>query len=103
MVVHRTLRRQAQEFLEKPFVGRRAQLFEYIMAPDERSLYDDVTSYLLRPDLFAFEGRSRQLLLLSFHRLMASSNAALASGLEGVASRLRNMATGCPGATCEAG
>ena len=32
-VVHRTLRRQAQEFLEKPFVGRRAQLFEYTMAP----------------------------------------------------------------------
>lgn len=96
MVVHRTLRRQAQEFLEKPFVGRRAQLFDYTMSPDERSLYDDVTSYLLRPDLFAFEGRSRQLLLLSFHRLMASSIAALASGLEGVASRLRNIAVGRP-------
>jgi adenine-specific DNA-methyltransferase len=101
IVVHRTLRRQAQEFLEKPFVGRRAQLFEYTMAPDERSLYDDVTGYLLRPDLFAFEGRSRQLLLLSFHRLMASSIAALAKGLEGVASRLRNMAGGRPGAATE--
>jgi adenine-specific DNA-methyltransferase len=97
MVVHRTLRRQAQEFLEKPFVGRRAQLFEYTMAPDERLLYDDVTNYLLRPDLFAFEGRSRQLLLLSFHRLMASSIAALARGLEGVASRLRNIARGHAG------
>jgi hypothetical protein len=101
MVVHRTLRRQAQEFLEKPFVGRRAQLFEYTMAPDERSLYDDVTGYLLRPNLFAFDGRSRQLLLLSFHRLMASSIAALASGLEGVAARLRNMARGRPGAADE--
>jgi hypothetical protein len=98
IVVHRTLRRQAQEFLEKPFVGRRAQLFEYAMAPDERSLYDDVTGYLLRPDLFAFEGRSRQLLMLSFHRLMASSIAALASGLEGVASRLRHIASGRPAA-----
>ena len=32
-VVQRTLRRQAQEFLDRPFVGRRARLFEYRMSP----------------------------------------------------------------------
>ena len=50
-VVQRTLRRQVQEFLDRPFVGRRAQLFEYRMSPDERALYDDVTDYVLSPTL----------------------------------------------------
>ena len=90
-VVQRTLRRQAQEFLDRPFVGRRAQLFEYRMSRDERALYDDVTDYLLSPTLHAFRGNARQLLLLGFHRRMASSIPALAESLDRVASRLRGM------------
>jgi len=90
-VLQRTLRRDAQLFLEKPFVGREARLFEYVMAPEEKALYNDVTQYLLEPGILAFEGRHRQLLLLSFHRLMASSNAALAASLQGVAKRLGRM------------
>ena len=93
-VVKRTLRRQAQEFLDKPFVGRRAQLFEYRMSPAERALYDDVTDYLLAPRLHAFQGSARQLLLLGFHRRMASSTAALAESLERVAARLRALLGG---------
>ena len=93
-VVKRTLRRQAQEFLDKPFVGRRAQLFEYLMSPAERALYDDVTEYLLAPRLYAFHGSARQLLLLGFHRRMASSTAALAESLERVAGRLRALLGG---------
>ena len=95
-VVQRTLRRQAQEFLDKPFVGRRAKLYEYSMSPDEKRLYDDVTNYLLSPSLNAFQGRSRQLLLIGFHRIMASSTAALANSLERVADRLRQMRQGAP-------
>ena len=95
-VVQRTLRRQAKEFLDEPFVGRRAQLFEYTMSVAERALYDDVTDYLLRPRLYAFQGRSRQLLLLGFHRRMASSTAALAASLDRVAERLRDMLDGEP-------
>ena len=93
-VVKRTLRRQAQEFLDKPFVGRRAQLFDYRMSPAERALYDDVTEYLLAPRLYAFHGSARQLLLLGFHRRMASSTAALAESLERVAGRLRALLGG---------
>ena len=96
-VVQRTLRRQAQEFLDKPFVGRRAELYEYSMSPEEKKLYDDVTVYLLTPSLCAFQGRSRQLLLLQFHRLMASSTAALAKSLDKVATRLRAMPSGVAG------
>ena len=93
-VVQRTLRRQAQEFLDQPFVGRRAQLFEYRMSPEERGLYDDVTEYILQTNSHAFSGKSRQLLLLGFHRRMASSVAALAESLERVAARLRRLIDG---------
>jgi superfamily II DNA or RNA helicase len=93
-VVQRTLRRQAQEFLERPFVGRRAQIFEYSMTPQEKSLYDDVTAYLLEPQLFAFRGNQRRLLLIGFHRLMGSSVPALSASLRKVAERLNNILSG---------
>lgn len=87
-VLKRTLRRDAQPFLEHPFVERRARLFEYEMTADERALYDDVTAYLLEPDLCAFPGSSRRLLLIGFHRRMASSSRALAASLRNVEKRL---------------
>src|SRR6266536_995343 len=90
-VLQRTLRRQAQEFLDRPFTQRRCRLYEYAMSEDERSLYDDVTEYLLQPSLYAFAGRQRRLLLIGFHRRMASSIPALASSLEKVAARLRRL------------
>ena len=93
VVMQRTLRRQAQGFLEKPFVNREARLFDYAMSPAERSLYEDVTRYLLEPDLQAFQGSHRQLLLLGFHRRLASSTRALAASLGRVAGRLRGMFT----------
>jgi adenine-specific DNA-methyltransferase len=94
MVLQRTLRRQAQEFLDRPFTQRRCRLYEYAMSDDERSLYDDVTEYLLEPSLYAFAGRQRRLLLIGFHRRMASSIAALAASLENVAARLRRLQAG---------
>ena len=93
-VVKRTLRRQAMPYLERPFVGRQARLYQYSMSPAEKALYDDVTEYLLEPDLFAFSGRARRLLLMGFHRRMASSKAALAASLAGVAARLRRLLEG---------
>jgi len=100
MVLQRTLRRQAQEFLDRPFTQRRCRLYEYAMSDDERSLYDDVTEYLLQPSLCAFAGRQRRLLLIGFHRRMASSLSALAASLDNVAARLRRLEAGlAPGDT----
>src|SRR5438876_1338596 len=96
VVLQRTLRRQAQEFLDRPFTQRRCRLYEYAMSDDERSLYDDVTEYLLQPSLYAFAGRQRRLLLIGFHRRMASSIPALAASLENVAARLRRLQGGLP-------
>lgn len=93
-VVQRTLRRQAQDFLEKPFVERQARLFEYEMSVDERALYDDVTKYLLEPGIVAFRGKHRQLLLIGFHRRMASSTRALSVSLQRIADRLRRSVSG---------
>ncbi len=93
-VLQRTLRRQAQEFLDRPFTQRRCRLYEYEMSSDERSLYDDVTEYLLQPSLYAFAGSQRRLLLIGFHRRMASSIPALAASLENVAARLRRLKAG---------
>jgi adenine-specific DNA-methyltransferase len=64
------------------------------MSEAERSLYDDVTEYLLEPSLYAFAGRQRRLLLIGFHRRMASSINALAASLENVAARLRRLRAG---------
>src|SRR5438045_4622493 len=94
VVLQRTLRRQAQEFLDRPFTQRRCRLYEYTMSDDEKSLYDDVTEYLLQPSLYAFAGSQRRLLLIGFHRRMASSIPALASSLENVALRLRRLQSG---------
>jgi len=103
VVVQRTLRRQAQDFLEQPFVGREARLFEYTMSPAEKALYDDVTRYLLEPGIQAFRGGQRQLLLLGFHRRMASSTRALAASLRNVASRLRRKLSKADSSDAERG
>src|SRR6476469_4959902 len=94
IILQRTLRRQAQEFLDRPFTQRRCRLYEYAMSDAERLLYDDVTEYLLEPSLYAFSGRQRRLLLIGFHRRMASSISALAASLENVAARLRRLQQG---------
>ena len=93
-VVQRTLRRQAQEFLPQPFVDRHAKTFSYRLSDEEQALSDDVTDYLLTPRLAAFSGRSRKLLLIGFHRRMASSRDALAKSLGQVEARLENLLDG---------
>jgi hypothetical protein len=100
-VLRRTLRRQAQAFLTRPFVARQARLFEYPMAENEKKLYEDVTAYVMSTNGAAFRGNHRRLLLIGFHRRMASSAAALAATLEKVAARLKRMLQSDPGSDQE--
>lgn len=88
-VLQRTLRRQAQEFLEVPMAPRRAKIIEYSMSPEERQLYDEVTLWLMNPESCAFEGGHRKLVLIGLMRRMASSLAALSASLAKVAARVR--------------
>ncbi|MBL4685113.1 MAG: hypothetical protein JKY37_11030, partial [Nannocystaceae bacterium] len=95
-ICQRTLRRQAQEFMRQPFVDRRTQLFEYRMSEAEQALYDDVTAYIMTPNLCAFRGGQRRLLLIGFRRRMASSTKALAASLARVAERLQQLCLPSP-------
>jgi adenine-specific DNA-methyltransferase len=88
-VLQRTLRSQAKDFLEVPFVERQATLLEYELTAEEKDLYQQVTAWLMEPYLCSFDGKNRRLLLIGFHRRMASSLAALSSSLEKIAERLR--------------
>ena len=88
-VLQRTLRRQAQNFLEVPFVERQAKTIEYSVTDEERKLYLDITAWLMSPELYAFPAISRRILIVGFHRRMASSMAALEASLQNVAARLR--------------
>jgi adenine-specific DNA-methyltransferase len=93
-VLQRTLRRQAQEFLEIPFVERRTKLIEHGMNAEETQLYKELTAWVMQPQLFSFRGNSRRLLLINFLRRMGSSVAALRSSLEKVANRLKTQLAG---------
>jgi hypothetical protein len=88
-VLQRTLRSQAKQFLAIPFVDRQTRVIEYAMSPREKELYDAVTAWLMQPNLYSFRSTG-PLLIIAFHRRMASSLAALAASLEAVAERLRN-------------
>ncbi len=96
-VCQRTLRRQAQEFMKQPFRRRFARLFTYEMSTQERTLYEDVSSWLLDPKSASFGGAFRRLLIIGFHRRMASSQRALAASLRNVAERLRKRIAGVQG------
>ncbi len=96
-VCQRTLRRQAQEFMAEPFRRRQAKLFGYTMTPPERALYDEVTAWLMDPKSCAFRGSHRRLLLIGFHRRMASSHRALAASLRNVEVRLERQLRGVMG------
>src|SRR5262249_49258749 len=58
---------------------------------EEKELFQQVTAWLMEPYLCSFGGKNRRLLLIGFHRRMASSLAALSSSLEKVAERLRKQ------------
>ena len=60
------------------------------LLPDGWYQDHDVTAWLMREDLQAFRGSQRHLLLIGFHRRMASSLAALSVSLQRVAQRLRD-------------
>jgi superfamily II DNA or RNA helicase len=95
-VQQRTLRKQAQEFLEFPFVERQAKVIEYSMNDEEKAIYEGVTAWLMDPYLCSFSSKNRRLLQIGFHRRMGSSLAALQASLEKVVARLESQLAQLP-------
>jgi len=87
-VCKRTLRRQVLEYIK--FTNRTAVTQEFFPTPEEQQLYDLVSSYLQRDNLYALPSSQRSLMTLILRKLLASSTFAIAGTLEGLAYKLEN-------------
>ncbi|SNT01555.1 Helicase conserved C-terminal domain-containing protein [Micrococcales bacterium KH10] len=82
----RTLRRDADKYIH--FTQRLPLTVEFTPSPDEARLYELVSDYLQRDELFAFAGSQRHLAALIIRKRLGSSTYAVASTLERIANRL---------------
>ena len=85
-ICKRTLRRQVLEYVK--YTNRHALVQEFVPSPDEQRLYDLVSDYLQRPNLYALPASQRQLVTLILRKLLASSTYAISGTLDGLANRL---------------
>jgi hypothetical protein len=63
-------------------------LQEFTPRDDEKQLYDLVSDYLQRPNLYALPPRQRTLMTLILRKLLASSTYAISGTLQGLADKL---------------
>lgn len=88
-VCQRTLRRQVQEYIR--YTSRIPITVSFTPSDDEQLLYDRVTEYLQRPELFALPVQQRHLMTLMLRKLLASSSHAIAGTLTGLTERLGKL------------
>jgi adenine-specific DNA-methyltransferase len=83
---HRTLRRQVTQYV--PYTARHAIVEEFSPEENEDLLYQLVSEYLARDNLFALPPAQRTLMTLVLRKLLASSTYAIAGALQTMARRL---------------
>jgi len=88
----RTLRKQVIEYI--PFTERLAITQDFTPTPEEQKLYDLVSDYMQREELYAIPTANRALITLVLRKLLASSTFAIAGTLRKMANRLEGTATG---------
>lgn len=88
-ICQRTLRRQVLEYV--PYTNRKAIVQEFFPSAEEQKLYDLVSDYLQRPNLFALPASQRQLMTLILRKLLASSTYAISGTLEALSSKLEEI------------
>ncbi len=89
-ICKRTLRKQVLEYVK--YTNRHALVQEFTPSPEEQRLYELVSDYLQRPNLYALPASQRQLMTLILRKLLASSTYAISGTLEGLAQRLELVA-----------
>ena len=89
-ICQRTLRRQVLEYI--PYTNRKAIVQEFFPTPEEQKLYDLVSDYLQRPNLFALPASQRQLMTLILRKLLGSSTFAISSTLGALSAKLESIA-----------
>lgn len=85
-ICKRTLRRQVLEYIN--YTNRTCILQEFTPGTDEQKLYDLVSEYLQRPNLYALPPGQRTLMTLILRKLLASSTYAISGTLQGLADKL---------------
>lgn len=86
-ICKRTLRRQVLEYIR--YTNRIAITHEYTPRSDEQELYEEISAYLQKDQLYALPSSQRELMTLMLRKLLASSSFAIASTLEKLVIRLR--------------
>jgi superfamily II DNA/RNA helicase len=85
----RTLRKQVVEYI--PFTRRVPITQDFLPSDAEQGLYEAISEYLQREQLFALPASQRTLITLVLRKLLASSTFAIADTLERLASRLESL------------
>ncbi len=103
-VMIRNLRKDAQLFMQYKFTDRICKTENFNMNEEEKSLYNDISDYLSRNDIYAFRstvvgigneqivGRAF-LMKMTYRRLLGSSIPAVRSGLSKIIIRLNKLET----------
>lgn len=89
-ICKRTLRRQVLEYIK--YTNRHALVQEFVPTDEEQRLYDLVSEYLQRPNLYALPSAQRQLMTLILRKLLASSTYAISDTLDGLSQKLEKAA-----------
>lgn len=89
-ICKRTLRKQVLEYIK--YTNRHALVQEFVPTAEEQRLYDLVSEYLQRPNLYALPASQRQLMTLILRKLLASSTYAISDTLKGLADKLETAA-----------
>ena len=85
-ICKRTLRKQVLDYIN--YTNRHALVQEFVPTDEEQRLYDLVSEYLQRPNLYALPASQRQLMTLILRKLLASSTHAISDTLKGLADKL---------------
>lgn len=85
----RTLRKQVQGYVS--FTNRRAFTQPFYPTDDEQKLYDGVSAYLQKEQLYALPSGQRQLITMVLRKLLASSPIAIAHTLKRLVSQLEKQ------------
>ncbi len=88
-VCQRTLRRQVQEYV--PYTNRISITQDFTPTNAEVRLYNMVSGYLQKPELFALPSSQRKLITLILRKILASSSFAIATTLGTMMARLEKL------------
>jgi ERCC4-related helicase len=89
-ILNRSLRRQVLEYIK--YTKRRAYTQQFMPTDEEKRLYQLVTEYLARDQLYAFSSSQRALITLLLLKLLGSSSYAISHTLESIAYRVESEA-----------